>query len=133
MIRCCFTRTALLGFASPARAYKPIDSVILSVLWFDRNVIGILLGRVLGITLYEVKLRLALAAADKVVHLPDGFGVELVVLLLADDAFDLLALYVDLAGGVEALEAATLVDELSVDELVDAAQAKGVPAAEERH
>jgi hypothetical protein len=75
MIRRCFTRTALLSSASPARAHKPIDSVILSVLWFDCNIIGILLGRVLGITLNEVELRLTLAAADEVVHLPDGFGV----------------------------------------------------------
>lgn len=133
MIGSCLARTALLGLASPARAHKPIYSVILCVLWLDRNVIGILLGCVLGIALYEVKLGLALAAADEVVHLPDGFGVELVVLLLADDALDLLALDVDFAGRVEALEAASLVDELRVDELVDAAQAEGVPAAEERH
>lgn len=75
MIGSCLARTALFGLASPARAHKPIYSVILCVLWLDRNVIGILLGCVLGIALYKVKLGLALAAADEVVHLPDGFGV----------------------------------------------------------
>lgn len=130
MIRRGFTGTALFSLASSTWANKPIDSIILSMLRLDRIIIRIFFGCVLGISLDEVKLCLALAAADQVVHHPDGFGIKFIVLLLADDALDLLALDVDLAGRVKALEASTFVDELRVDVLVDASEAEGVPAAE---
>lgn len=119
---------ALFGLAGRRGADKSIYRVVSGILRFDIFTGGIFFGCVFGVSLLELKLRLAFAALDEVTHFADGFILKGLKLLISQQSFELVFHHDSTATGVETFEVAAFVDELCVDVFVDAGHAEDVPA-----
>lgn len=128
MVRSGLAALALFGLAGRRGADKPIDRVVSGILRFDIFSGGIFFGRVFGVSLLELELRLALAALYEVAHFADGFILKVLKLLISQQSFELVLHHDGAATGVKTFEVAALVDELCIDVLVDAGHAEDVPA-----
>ena len=128
MVRCRLAGPALLSLAGSDGTDIAVDGIVFGVLRVDRLACRVFFRRIFRVAFLELELGLALAALNEVAHFPDGLVLEYLKLLVSDEAFDLVLHHVLAAAGLEALEVASMADELGVDVLVDAGHAEDVPA-----
>lgn len=127
MERYCFTFFALLSFAVGFWTHKPIFGIILFVLLADCFTILVLIWSIPWVASSEFILAMALYALNDIHHFTNGFGLDVLILFIANQCFYLVLIHYFFAVFGGAYEAAPTIDKLIVNILFDAGQAKQMP------
>lgn len=128
MIGSRLTTLTLFGFARPVWADKTVGGIIFGILWLDLFTRRILLGSIPCISLLELKLQFTFAAINQVAHFADSLVLKSFETLVTHNTFKLVFHHDCRTSWLETFEVSSLINEFSVNILVDTGHAKDVPA-----